>query len=464
MSDDNRIKINPIPQDKYKIDKEDDVKDSKKFKKIMEVDPADDSQKKHKRALNEDEHDEDEVVDGSTQNPDADLFASILNPEETTSLFDPKSKGVRNIDVSEGAPQTSFADEEGSSDPVSTPEDQAEQAPLSAGSLGNSEDSNDNFNFDSVDSFSEINLEPDSSIDQGNSSANSPENQNSDNTQTDNTPQTNVTRKKSAENNQQEPVKDKKSVKKQTKVAATKSVKTALPTKEAKNLKQNDALDDTKLEPDQIDKPNKDSIEKKSPSFTPSKASDTADALLKHISGSNDKEKEGDKKDQSQEKQSSDDKVTPTFPHAGLDNAGIAPEPIIEATYDAGPLESLPVTSKLSPQAYQLFEQMAGIISVVKDSDVTTTSVTINIEGSVFDGAEVVFNQYKSAPLSYNLELKGTPQAVDLFTKNIPLLEASFKQGGFKFAVNILPPSLSQKNSSKRVQRKSGSDDKRDKK
>ena len=78
------------------------------------------------------------------------------------------------------------------------------------------------------------------------------------------------------------------------------------------------------------------------------------------------------------------------------------------------------------------------------DKGITTTTMNINMPNSVFNGAQVILDQYSSAPHSYNLQLIGSPEAVKLFTSNMTQLENSFKQANFNFEVNILNPSITQ--------------------
>ena len=106
------------------------------------------------------------------------------------------------------------------------------------------------------------------------------------------------------------------------------------------------------------------------------------------------------------------------------------------------PPADAPAYSKLSPETYELFEKMVGTIIIQDHSGITSTTVTLNMPNSIFNGAQVTFDRYSSAPNSYNLQLVGTPQAVDAFNANMADLVAAFKQGQHAFEVNILNPSL----------------------
>ena len=121
---------------------------------------------------------------------------------------------------------------------------------------------------------------------------------------------------------------------------------------------------------------------------------------------------------------------------------------------DISPPTNSPAYSTLSPEVYELFEKMVGAIIVQEDSGVTSTTLTLKMPHSIFDKAEVRFDRYQTAPNSFNLELKGSPEAVEKFAANIADLAAAFKQGEHAFEVNILRPSLIQKK--RLIRRKEG--------
>ena len=100
--------------------------------------------------------------------------------------------------------------------------------------------------------------------------------------------------------------------------------------------------------------------------------------------------------------------------------------------------------TRLTPEVHELFEKMGGVMIVQLDKGVTTTTMNINMPNSVFNGTQVILEQYSTAPHSYNLQLIGNPEAVKLFTSNMDELENSFKQANFNFEVNILNPSITQ--------------------
>ncbi len=476
MSEDNRIKQNQVPYQEFKQDKSEDV-DPEKFKKIMKVGHSEDSQKKKKKPLKEEEG-EDDDVDVAANAPTDGLFSSLMNENQSTSVFDPQGEGVRNISVSEGGPKTQLQDDE-APPPVSSPAPQIPDPSISANDLSNNDSDafnsdDDDFSFQNLDELSPINFE--TTEDDTNQTDATDQNNNTEQSQKSDSdkeqPKTHITKKKSSDEADQTTEPTKVSKKMATAKTSKKSVKKGLKKTDMNTTTLDSEKKVDKKEESQEKNPHNGSQQegkevakvltteepaiKKQPSFTPSTPEDLADSVLKAVGHSHGNSDNQDQDDQSHKKDDQSDKITPLFPHATTDNAGIIPQAQIEAptpVHEAAPLSPL---TKLSPEVYTLFEQMAGVITIESHADRDTTSVIVNMPGSVFDGSEIVFNKYKTAQNAYNLELKGSSQAVDMFNENLPLLDAAFKQGGFNFEVNILPPSLTQKGSSRRVKRKSG--------
>lgn len=115
------------------------------------------------------------------------------------------------------------------------------------------------------------------------------------------------------------------------------------------------------------------------------------------------------------------------------------------------------IYSKLSPEIFELFEKMVGTVIIQDQSGIHSTTLTLNLPHSIFNGAEVIFDQYKTAPNAYNLQLLGSPEAVDAFNANMADLVAAFKQGQYAFEVNVLRPALIQKKHL--IRRKGGTGD-----
>jgi hypothetical protein len=85
---------------------------------------------------------------------------------------------------------------------------------------------------------------------------------------------------------------------------------------------------------------------------------------------------------------------------------------------------------------------MVGLLTMEQHNGVTTTTVTINMKDSVFDGAQIVLDHYSTAPNSFNLTIAGSPKAQELLNANIDNLAASFQASKLSFDVNIRKPVL----------------------
>ncbi|MBI3211415.1 MAG: hypothetical protein HYZ47_01855 [Simkania negevensis] len=133
------------------------------------------------------------------------------------------------------------------------------------------------------------------------------------------------------------------------------------------------------------------------------------------------------------------------FPEANPQNASIALPTEVTALPPVTPSTEVPRYATFTPQVFELFEHMAGIITVQQQSGVTSTKLELNLPGSLFDGVEVVLDQYETAQNAYNLQLIGSPEAVDLLNSNLHDLIAAFKQNNFAFEVNVLKPTLQTK-------------------
>jgi hypothetical protein len=103
--------------------------------------------------------------------------------------------------------------------------------------------------------------------------------------------------------------------------------------------------------------------------------------------------------------------------------------------------------SELTSEMHELIEKMAYCVKVESQKGVTTTTVFIEMEGSVFNGSQVVIDHYDTAPQSFNLQLSGSPEAADLFAANLAALQASLQthQTLKGFQIQLFPPALTEK-------------------
>ncbi|HAZ15313.1 MAG TPA: hypothetical protein DCY54_01515 [Parachlamydiales bacterium] len=114
---------------------------------------------------------------------------------------------------------------------------------------------------------------------------------------------------------------------------------------------------------------------------------------------------------------------------------GIAPPP---------PTEILSY-AQLSPQVLELFERMSGVMMVMAQSGVTETTLSLTapqFAESIFYGSEIIIREYSTAPLQFNVEVRGNPEAVALFQANIPYIESSLRSGNYNFGIYRMETSL----------------------
>ncbi len=102
-----------------------------------------------------------------------------------------------------------------------------------------------------------------------------------------------------------------------------------------------------------------------------------------------------------------------------------------------------PAYATLSPEMFDLFEKLIGLMMIQSSKGVTTTTITLSMPGSLFDKCEILLEHYDTAPNSFNIQLLGNPAAVTLFTANLQGLTTSFTQGNYPFQVNLKKPALS---------------------
>lgn len=100
---------------------------------------------------------------------------------------------------------------------------------------------------------------------------------------------------------------------------------------------------------------------------------------------------------------------------------------------------------QLSPQLLEIFERMAGVMTVMHSSGITQTTLVLDapqFKNSVFFGAEIVITEFSTAPKVFNVEFLVPPQAVKLVTDNTAELVAAFQSGRYNFKVNRIDTAL----------------------
>jgi len=105
------------------------------------------------------------------------------------------------------------------------------------------------------------------------------------------------------------------------------------------------------------------------------------------------------------------------------------------------PSGSLPPYAYFSPQVMEIFDRMVGVMTVMATAGLTETTFTLNapqFASSVFFGAQIIIQEFSTAPKAFNIQFKGQPSAVTLFQGQVEDLIAAFQAGNYNFRVNRL--------------------------
>jgi hypothetical protein len=95
----------------------------------------------------------------------------------------------------------------------------------------------------------------------------------------------------------------------------------------------------------------------------------------------------------------------------------------------------------MHPRVQELFDRMVGVMTVMNLSGMTETTITLNtpqFASSIFFGAQIIIQEFATAPQAFNIQLNATPQAVALFQANTEDLMAAFQSGNYTFRINRL--------------------------
>ncbi|MEI8300009.1 MAG: hypothetical protein WCG10_00155 [Chlamydiota bacterium] len=122
---------------------------------------------------------------------------------------------------------------------------------------------------------------------------------------------------------------------------------------------------------------------------------------------------------------------------------GQVPLPLVAFT--PPPAEALPTYTNLPSEVYELFERMVGSITVEHTKASTTTTITLAMKGSIFDGTQIVLDRQSTSMNTFNIQIATNPQAQDLINANLTDLVAAFQGSKLAFDVNIRKPILLEK-------------------
>ncbi|MCB1085308.1 MAG: hypothetical protein KDK60_04325 [Chlamydiia bacterium] len=111
--------------------------------------------------------------------------------------------------------------------------------------------------------------------------------------------------------------------------------------------------------------------------------------------------------------------------------------------------ESAPLAEvkEISLETLDFIEQMANYIKIESDNGISSTTIKVSLGDSVLDGCEIHIDHYDTAPHSFNLQLMGSPEAVDLMNAQLSALQTSLNthEALKGFQVHLFRPILSEK-------------------
>lgn len=128
--------------------------------------------------------------------------------------------------------------------------------------------------------------------------------------------------------------------------------------------------------------------------------------------------------------------------------------PMTAASIAAGAaMEGLKLSpfSNIPKDVFELFQKMVGLMTLEKNNGKTTTTITLNMPNSIFNGGELVLDHYDTAPHAYNVQFLGDPEAVAKFAQNMKGLNNAITEAKLNFSINVLSPKLS-KNYTNRIE------------
>ena len=411
MKDVRNIEGVPDPRQAGALNKDGEI-DSEKFKKIMKIDPSDESEQKKKRNRTKQQEEEEEPIETTANAPPQTVFSDFLtDTQPTTSILTPGQGSKPTLTASADTPP-----------PTPSPINAYQDSRVKSQAV-----SDHDMLIVTVPSDSKPLLENDSS----NQKLISPE------------------------KSDDQPIRqNSKAQKSETLKKEKASVKSEMVTKEQLKKEIDSLPKDAKISTEDLKKPSKSKKSEKSENLTtteeekgkatsleslplpevvekkPSSSTSQPDDVLKVKPTTGTERKESKQKDKEREEKAPTEtnQVQPNTAQASsiseIESVGRSP------------------FSQLSKEVFELFERMVGLMTIEKDKDHTITTVKINMPNSVFHNCKIVLEQYKSARTSFTLTLEGSPKAVEKFAANIASLSNAFTQSKMSFDVTIRSPVL----------------------
>ncbi|MCB1109379.1 MAG: hypothetical protein KDK64_00200, partial [Chlamydiia bacterium] len=151
-------------------------------------------------------------------------------------------------------------------------------------------------------------------------------------------------------------------------------------------------------------------------------------------------------------------KETPRFPKRGKSIFDLAAKENKKAEEKENP-QAAPETQEIAPvvvmegmeisevipvEISSLVEAMADYIKIESENGISKTTVEVRMKGTFFEGSQIEINHYDTAPQSFNLQLIGNPEALELFLNHLGTLQLSLNthEALKGFQIHLMTPIL----------------------
>ena len=192
----------------------------------------------------------------------------------------------------------------------------------------------------------------------------------------------------------------------------------------------------------------KEEIEKKLENLHPVKNTTHPKSIEPHHEKKEElREKKGDEKEK-MPIVSEEEKQLLSLPHEDL-SVKISEEqqPSAQAQPSIEPTTSTPLTAsaqytQFTPQLFELFQKLVGMMTVMQFQGKTTTSIILHMPKSALDGAHIDIEHYDTAPHAFNISLYTTPEGQKILDPQMQVLEQQLKNSMPNFQILVKKPLL----------------------
>ena len=125
------------------------------------------------------------------------------------------------------------------------------------------------------------------------------------------------------------------------------------------------------------------------------------------------------------------------------DETATVPQPqiTVEAT-SPSPLSTSAPYAQFSPQIFELFQKLVGMMTVMQFQGKTTTSITLNLPSSPLDGAHVDIEHFDTAPHAFNISFYASVEGQKLLEPQVQNLEQQLRASLPNFQISVKKPYL----------------------